>query len=88
MVTHMKTTIEISDDVLLRVKELAHRESTTLRSVVEAALRLFLREHDKPRHQGHIEPVTDPGGSGLSPEARRLTWMQLMDAVNERENAA
>lgn len=39
MGTHMKTTIEIADDVLVRAKRQAQREGKTLREVVEEALR-------------------------------------------------
>jgi Arc/MetJ family transcription regulator len=39
MGTHMKTTIEIADDVLARAKREARREGKTLREVVDEALR-------------------------------------------------
>ena len=42
MVTHMKTTIEIADDLLDRAKRYARREHKTLRDVVEEALRQTL----------------------------------------------
>jgi hypothetical protein len=39
MVTHMKTTIEIADELLQRAKRQAARENRTLREVIEEALR-------------------------------------------------
>ena len=39
MVAHMKTTIEIADDVPTRAKRQARLEGKTLRDVVEQALR-------------------------------------------------
>jgi len=39
MVTHMKTTIEIADDLLARARRVATREQKTLRQIVEEALR-------------------------------------------------
>lgn len=39
MVTHMKTTIEIADDLLARARRVAARERKTLRQLVEEALR-------------------------------------------------
>jgi len=47
MVTHMKTTIEISDDLLARAKRLARKEGRTLRDVVEEALRQRLAERGR-----------------------------------------
>ncbi len=41
-VTHMKTTIEISDPLLRRAKRLAAKRGTTLRAVIEDALRTEL----------------------------------------------
>ena len=40
----MKTTIDISDDLALQAKELAKREGTTLRAVIEQGLRLKLEQ--------------------------------------------
>lgn len=44
----MKTTLVIPDPVMRRVKEHAAREGTTISWVVEAALRRFFTECDKP----------------------------------------
>lgn len=41
-VTHMKTTIEISDPLLRRAKKLAAKRGTTLKAVIEEALRAEL----------------------------------------------
>ena len=38
-VSHMKTTIEISDPLLRRAKKLAAKRGTTLKAVIEDALR-------------------------------------------------
>ena len=42
MVAHMKTTIDIADDLLLRAKQEAKASQTTLRSLIEAGLREIL----------------------------------------------
>ena len=39
MVSHMKTTIDIADDLLNRAKRQAQREKKTLKQVIEEALR-------------------------------------------------
>lgn len=63
MVTHMKTTIDIADDVLARAKKLAARRKTTLKSLAEEGLRLVL---ERESLTVKIEPVV-VGGSGLRP---------------------
>lgn len=40
----MKTTIEINDDLFQRIKTLAHKRNSTLKSVIEVALRRFVSE--------------------------------------------
>jgi hypothetical protein len=42
MGTHMKTTIEINDALVLRAKTLATQRQQTLKSILETALRQFL----------------------------------------------
>ncbi len=65
MVTHMKTTIDIADDVLSRAKQLAHREKTTLKVLAEEGLRLVL-ERRLVQSTVKIEPVVFTG-NGLQP---------------------
>ncbi len=45
MVSHMKTTLVIDDDVMRRLKAEAARRGTTISSLVEAALRALLDGH-------------------------------------------
>ena len=42
MVSHMKTTLNIDDTVMQRLKEEAARRQTTMSALVEAGLRLIL----------------------------------------------
>jgi Arc/MetJ family transcription regulator len=44
----MRTTIEITDDLLRRAKEKAAAEGTALRQVVETALRFYLGQRRRP----------------------------------------
>ncbi len=74
----MKTTIEISDDLLKRSRSAAKREGTTLRNVVEDGLRLALHE----RKQRPAKTITLPiyGGSGMTDEFHDADWERIRAA--------
>jgi len=84
--THMKTTIEISDALLRRAKALAARRSTTLRAVLEAALRESL-ERETPVTQ--VRPVQTHtfGGRGLQPGLSWDDWSTMRDLAYEGRGA-
>ena len=83
MVTHMKTTIEISDPLLESAKKAAAREGTTLRALVELGLRQVI----ETRKRGEAFRLRKASfrGQGLQPAARDLTWEQMRElAYGER----
>lgn len=47
MVTHMKTTVEISDALMGAAREAAQERGITLRALIEEGLRRVLREQEK-----------------------------------------
>jgi hypothetical protein len=81
MVAHMKTTLEIADPVLSAAKETAHREGTTLRSLVEEGLRLALDR----RQRGERFRLRDAsvGGRGIRPELEGASWDEIRDLAYE-----
>jgi hypothetical protein len=80
MVTHMKTTIEISDAILERAKQVAAREGTTLRALMEDGLRQVL----KARRSGSFKlRDASVAGNGLTPEFQGASWDKLRDAAYE-----
>ena len=85
MVSHMKTTIEIADPLLAAAKELAAKEKTTLRAVVETGLRRVLEEHEQ------LPPFRLRDGSfkgrGFQPEFRDASWERIRDAIYEGHGA-
>lgn len=81
MVTHMKTTIEISDAILERAKAVAAREGTTLRALVEDGLRQVLRSRRAGAFKLRDASVD---GSGLTQEFQGASWDALRDAAYER----
>ncbi|MEM9079570.1 MAG: DUF2191 domain-containing protein [Verrucomicrobiota bacterium] len=73
----MKTTIELSENLLLRAKARAKEESVTLKALIERSLTATLEE---PLPQSDVQPVTYKG-KGLSPEFENASWDQIRDAI-------
>ena len=75
----MKTTIELSDDVLTRAKRQAQREGKTLREVVEQALRqqLDAGENGRPfKLKRHVFK-----GKGRQPGVAEGDWESIRDLI-------
>jgi len=77
MVTHMKTTIEIADNLLIRAKARAKAQHVTLRSLIEQSLATTL---DQPLPRALIQPVTFKG-NGLRPEFDGASWDKIREAI-------
>ena len=77
MVTHMKTTIEIADNLLARAKARARAQHITLRSLIEESLATAL---DQPLPATNVSPVTFKG-NGLSREFEGASWDKIRDAI-------
>ena len=81
MVTHMKTTIDISTDLYDEVRRVAQEESTTVKALVEEGLRNTLAEH-KRRAPFTLRNASFKG-NGLQPEFSGASWDQIRNAVYE-----
>ncbi len=79
MATHMKTTVNIAEDLLLRAKKEALAERTTLRSLIEQGLREVLARK-AGSGQEPVTPVTFRG-KGLQPEFRGKGWEQIRETI-------
>jgi hypothetical protein len=77
----MKTTIEISDNLLRRAKELARKEKVTIRALTEEGLALVLEARGR-RKPCKVKPVV-VGGKGLAPEFREAPWAEIRKAIYE-----
>jgi hypothetical protein len=77
MVTHMKTTIEIADNLLARAKVRARAQHITLRALIEESLATTL---DQPLPVTLIKPVTFKG-NGLSHEFEGGSWDKIRDEI-------
>ena len=81
MVFHMKTTLNIDDTVMQRLREEAARRSTTMSALVEAGLRRVL---DDPPARAEKRQVLPPlpilkGGSFLVDVANRDELYRVME---------
>ena len=81
---HMKTTIDIADPLFAEAKEVAEREGTTLRALVEEALRALLagRAQAKPFK---LRDMSFKGGQGLAPEFAEGGWERIRDVIYDVE---
>jgi hypothetical protein len=81
----MKTTIDISDHLLNRAKEVARREKSTLRELTEEGLELALAKRAS-RISRRVKPVVFTG-QGLSPEFRGKSWAEIRDEIYKGSGA-
>lgn len=72
----MKSTVDISDALLLEAKALARSERTTLRALIERGLREVLAAHRAEAQVFRLKDIRF-GGQGLSPELEAGDWSAL-----------
>jgi predicted transcriptional regulator len=82
----MKTTIEISDAILRRAKQLAARRNTTLRELIELALRDAL-EREMPSARAREVKTHTFRGNGLQPGLSWADWSTVRDLAYEGRGA-
>ncbi|HXH06444.1 MAG TPA: type II toxin-antitoxin system VapB family antitoxin [Vicinamibacterales bacterium] len=75
----MKTTIEISDALLREAKQVAAREGTTVRALVEEGLRHVLR--GRQRREGFRLRKESFKGEGLHPEVAGGSWERIRELI-------
>ena len=79
MVSNMKTTIDIADDIFLRTKTVATERGMSFRSMVLLGLSLVLESEEYGRTV-KIKPVTFKG-KGLSSEFQNASWSKIRDVA-------
>jgi hypothetical protein len=75
----MKTTLDLSDELLKRAKRLARRTGRPLRAVVEEGLRLALSESDSPKP--YVLPDLSVGRAGDPNPLASMSWQDLRDEI-------
>jgi hypothetical protein len=83
MGTHMKTTIDLSDELFAAAKAYAAKHGITLRAVIEQSLARTVRESKLSR--GFKLRDASVRGKGLTPAARAMPWAAILAVANERE---
>jgi predicted transcriptional regulator len=79
MVTHMKTTVSLPDELVREAQELARRESTTLRELIETGLRAVVKERSSDSRFVLTDASVD--GDGLQPAYRGASWEQIRNTI-------
>lgn len=81
MVSHMKTTVQISDSLFNEARRMARREGTTLKALIEQGLRQLLSER-KREQQFHLRKATFKG-QGLQAHLAGASWEQVRELSYE-----
>jgi hypothetical protein len=82
---HMKTTVEIPDSLLEQTRQLAMRERTTVRALMEEGLRRIVAEHK--RAKAFKLRKASFRGKGLQPQMAGAEWQQIRDTIYEGRGA-
>ena len=80
MVSHMKTTIDIADQLLQTAKARAAKEGRTLKDVVEQALRRYLQD-GRPTARKFKLRCRPFKGKGTQPGVTEGRWEQVRDLI-------
>jgi hypothetical protein len=82
MVSHMKTTIVLPDDLFAQVKRTADARGITIKSLIELAIRDALTAEEGTRPEFRLRDCS-VGGEGPTPEFRDGDWATLRRAIYE-----
>ncbi|MCH6548754.1 MAG: DUF2191 domain-containing protein [Proteobacteria bacterium] len=77
----MKTTVDISDELLKKAKRLAAKRRTTLRAIIEQGIRNTIKEQQ--RGAKYVLPDMSIDGKGLQAEFKNRAWSDIRDAAYE-----
>ncbi len=80
--THMKTTVDIADQLFEGARRLAAREGRTMRALIEEGLRTVLASR-RVAPKGFVLRDVSFGGDGLSPDVSLGDWSQVRSLIYE-----
>jgi hypothetical protein len=76
--THMKTTVELPDELLREAQALAREEGITMKSLLEEGLRAVIARHLEARQFALRDASV--AGNGLTAEFADASWAQIREA--------
>lgn len=77
MLNRMKTTVELPDELLHEVQEIARAEDTTMKSLLEEGLRSVIARHRRAQAFALRDASVD--GRGLRPEVAEGGWTKIRE---------
>lgn len=80
----MKMTINLPDELVRAAQELARRDGTTLRELVETGLRAVIKQRSTDAQFVLADASVD--GRGLQPDLRGASWEQIRNAIYDLHN--
>lgn len=87
MLLCMRTTIDLDDELLKQVRQMAARTNRTMRSIIEDALRANLNRRPDERRRKVELPVSKRKG-GLKPGVDIDNTAALLDILDAHDDAA
>ena len=80
IVSNMKTTIDVAEALLREAREVASRDRTTLKDLVQEGLRRVLDER-RPRREAFRLRAIEPVGGGFQPDFADGDWQRVRDEI-------
>jgi Bacterial antitoxin of type II TA system, VapB len=80
----MKTTVNLPDELIREAQELATRERTTLKELIETGLRTVIKQ--RSAEPPFVLEDASVDGNGLQPEFRGAGWEQIRDAIYQQSS--
>jgi hypothetical protein len=81
MVNHMKTTVQIPDQLFEELRVLAHQEQISMKDLIQEGLRKVIAERKQPR-PFRLRKATFKG-NGLQPSVRGMSWDEIREKSYE-----
>ena len=82
----MKTTINISDSLLTHIKKIAKSKNTSIKEIIESALRLFLNTQKNELNSFKLRTHTFTG-DGLQNDIKEGDWNKIKSNIYEGRGA-